>query len=181
VGASAASPPRSTAWRLWLAVATAAVALFARAAYWLTASRPALSFADRDWILIADTENRTGNPRFDKALLTALTVSIEQSHYANVVPRSRIYETLKRMNRSQDLSSEITINESLGREICLRESFRALLLTSLTRTGKEYLLIARLVDPKTGTSVREYTRKIQQDDAIIDALVALPGEYAASL
>jgi tetratricopeptide (TPR) repeat protein len=117
--------------------------------YWLTASRPALSFSSRDWILIADFENRTGDPRFDRALLTALTVSLEQSRNAG---------------------EEFTIDESLGREICQRENLRALVEVGLTRTGKEYLLTSRLVDPRTGLAVRSYSAKVADEDHILDAL-----------
>ena len=165
----------------WLLACAAAVICVAALTYWLVYSRPALSFAQRDWVLIADIENRTGDPRFDKALLTALTVSIEQSRYANVSPRSRIYETLKRMGRPQDPARDLTINEALGREICLRENLRALVVTSITRTGKEYLLIGRLVDPKSGVAVRSYTKKVQKEDGILDALDTLAGNFRHDL
>jgi tetratricopeptide (TPR) repeat protein len=151
-------------------VSAAAVVCLSGFVYWLTASRPALSFDNRDWILIADIENRTGDPRFDKALFTALTVSLEQSRYANIFPRSRVYETLQRMGRPQNPTEELTVNEALGREICVRENLRALVALSLTRAGKEYLLTGHLVDPKTGLAVRSYSAKMEGEDHILDAL-----------
>lgn len=157
-------------FRFWLLAFAAALVCLATVAYWLTYSRPALSFVNRDWVLISDFENRTGNPRFDKALLTALTVSLEQSRYANIFPRSSVYNTLQRMGRPLKPGEELTIDETLGREICQRENLRALFEAGLTRTGKEYLLTGRLVDPKTGVAVRSYSAKIASEDQILDAL-----------
>jgi DNA-binding winged helix-turn-helix (wHTH) protein/tetratricopeptide (TPR) repeat protein len=157
-------------WWFRIMVAGAVLLLVAATVYWFAASRPALSFNNREWILVADFENRTGDARFDKALLTALTVSLEQSRYANVFPRSRVYETLQRMDRPISTSEELTVSEALGREICQRENLRALVAASLTRTGKQFLLVGRLVDPKSGSSVRAYTVRIQSEDQILDAV-----------
>src|SRR5216683_219233 len=50
--------------------------------WWLVAARPVLSFAPRDFILVADFDNQTGDPLFDRSLFTALEVSLEQSAHA---------------------------------------------------------------------------------------------------
>jgi DNA-binding winged helix-turn-helix (wHTH) protein/tetratricopeptide (TPR) repeat protein len=169
-GQAAGHSEKRLRWRFWVMGAGAALFLIAAVVFWFASSRPALSFTSREWILIADFENRTGDARFDKALFTALTVSLEQSRYANVFPRSRVYETLQRMGRKVDLSQELTVSEALGREICQRENLRALVAASLTRTGKQFLLVGRLVDPKSGSSIRSYTVRIQSEDQILDAL-----------
>lgn len=44
----------------------------------------ALAFQERDWILITDFENLTGDPVFEGSLETALTVGIQQSQYVNI-------------------------------------------------------------------------------------------------
>lgn len=129
-------------------------------------SRPALSFAARDWILIADFENETGDPLFDKTLLTAFTVSLEQSAHANVVPRSHVKQVLDRMGRSDAERIDIEI----GREICVREGVRGLVVGAIGRVGTEYALSARLVDPGTGKAVRSYMERARGDTQILNAL-----------
>ncbi len=157
---------RKRRWKVFL-TATAAVILVAAAlALWLMMSRTALSFASHDWVLITDFENQTGDPRFDKALLTAFTVSLEQSRHMNVFPRARLGGALKRMGQSE----EQTITERLGREICLRENIRGLLTCGITRTGRQYALSAQLIDPQTGNPVRSYTARADGEDRILDAL-----------
>ena len=56
-------------------------------------------FSERDWVLIVDFENTTSEEIFDKSLNTAFRVGIEQSRHINVLPRRRIDDTLRRMNK----------------------------------------------------------------------------------
>jgi eukaryotic-like serine/threonine-protein kinase len=161
---------------IWISIAIAA-AIIAGGLYWLTHGRPALSFHSRDSVLIADFENQTGDSRFDSALATAFTVSIEQSRYANVFPRMELDAVLKRMGRSQNER----VTPTLGREICQRENVRALIASSITRTGQEYALTAQLIDPKTGDIVRAYTERSYGEDHILEALDVLSHDVREAL
>ena len=46
---------------------------------------PAIAFAERDWVVVADLQNRTDEALFDDALDTALLVGLEQSRSANAI------------------------------------------------------------------------------------------------
>jgi len=172
--ASNAKPPARTT--IWISLA-AAIAIIAGGAFWFTHGRPALSFHSRDSVLLADFENQTGDPRFDSALATAFTVSIEQSRYANVFPRMELDAVLKRMGRPQNER----VTPTLGREICQRENVRALIASSITRTGQEYALTAQLIDPKTGDTVRAYTERSSGEDHILEALDVLSRDVREAL
>ena len=99
--------------------AAAGLAVVGLAVAWLLAGRSpwraetALAFAPRDWILLADVQNDTGNPLFDHSLTTALRISLEQSSHANVLPRARVAATLRRMGKG----SVERVDEDIGREI----------------------------------------------------------------
>lgn len=166
VSAAEATPRVRRRWLAPVLTSGAVLAVVAGLVLWLTMSRPALSFASRDWVLITDFENTTGEPRFDKALLTAFTVDLEQSNYSNVFPRARVEAALKRMGKG----AEQTVDEALGREICLREGIRGLVRCSITRTGQQYAITARLLDPKNGDVARSYTARAHGEDQILDAL-----------
>ncbi len=127
---------------------------------------PVLSFAPRDWILIADFDNQTGEAVFDTSLTTAFAIGLGQSTYANVVSRARIDEALKRMGRTD----APRINEALAREIGTRAGARGLLAPGIGRVGQHYALSATLVDPLTGTEVRAYLERANDADGILDAL-----------
>ncbi|MBN2265965.1 MAG: tetratricopeptide repeat protein, partial [Candidatus Aminicenantes bacterium] len=141
-------PVRVAVTALILAGAVLGAAWLAKTLFFTTPAA-ALAFEERDWILITDFENLTGEEMFDAGLETALTVSIQQSKYVNVYPPSRVRETLRRMER-EPLTR---VDEAVGREIALREGIKALLVGGISRVGSEYLLTARLVDPEKQTAV----------------------------
>jgi tetratricopeptide (TPR) repeat protein/predicted Ser/Thr protein kinase len=116
-------------------------------------SEPAIAFAERDWLLVSDFANHTGDPVFDRSLNTALSAGLTQSRYVNVVPSSRIREGLRRMERA-DLTRA---DEATAREIALREGFRLVLAPAVTSTGGTYLLSASLLDPASGATLKSET------------------------
>lgn len=111
---------------------------------WLFYPSGAIPFNERDWILIVDTENQTGDEDFDHTINTALTVSIQQSKYVNVFPNSRIKETLKLMQK-KELDK---LSEELGREVAIREGIKAIVVPSISSIGDSYYLTAKIVEPR---------------------------------
>ena len=144
-----------------LAVAALVVVL-----WWAFGARPALSFAPRDFLVIADFDNQTGDALFDRSLLTALNVSIEQSAHVNIVSPSRMAESLRRMGKKPGDK----IDESTGRQICVREYVHALLIPSISRVGQQYVLSARLIDPKTGLSAWSRIETAKDQNEVLPAL-----------
>ena len=170
------SPKTRNHLGIWIGVALALVSV-AGLASWLTQSRPALSFASRDSVLICDFENGTGEAHLDDALRTAFTVSLEQSRHFNVFPRARLGSILQLMGKPGD--SRIT--PALGREICQRESIRGLIACSVARVGQEYALSAELIDPQTGETVGTYTERVKDENHVLDALDRISAEARADL
>jgi tetratricopeptide (TPR) repeat protein len=159
------------------AIAAVPAVLVVALAFWLARPKPSLSFAPRDWVLVADVKNETGEPVFDRSLFTALTVSLEQSAHANVFPRARVAAALTRMKR--DPGSPI--DAEMGREICLRENVRALVTCNIARAGTHYMLAARIVDARTGEAFRSFEKQARGEDAVLPALSDLATRIRESL
>ncbi len=159
------SPWRARRWVVPAAALLALAAVCAGAWRWLTRANPALSSASQGPVLIADFDNQTGDPRFDHALYTALTVSLEQSRRFNIYSRLQAGYVLRLMARNE--SDAIT--PAVGREICQRESLPGLVAPGITRVGDEYQLTAQLVDPATGNVVRSYAERVRGEDQILSA------------
>ena len=55
--------------------------------YGLLRSPPALAFNERDWVVVGDISNFTGDPRLEESIETAFRISLEQSRFVNAVPQ----------------------------------------------------------------------------------------------
>jgi len=56
---------------------------------------PEFKFSERNWVLITDFDNQTGEDVFESALRTALEMELSDSKYVNVVPRGRVLDMSK--------------------------------------------------------------------------------------
>lgn len=148
-----------------LIIAVIAAAWLAKVFFFKSAAK-ALAFQERDWILISDFENHTGEQVFDGSLETALTIGIQQSQYVNVFPRARVQETLKRM-RKEEVKK---IDENLAAEIAVREGIKAVLACSIGKIGDEYILTARMLDPGTQSVVFSEVLRAAGKDQILGGL-----------
>jgi tetratricopeptide (TPR) repeat protein/tRNA A-37 threonylcarbamoyl transferase component Bud32 len=172
-------------WFKPLRLATTAVVVVAAVlgAAWLAKTlffrtpAQALAFQERDWVLVTDFENLTGEAVFDAGLETAMTVSIQQSQYVNVFPPGRVKETLRRMQRDQTTA----IDEAVGREIALREGIKALLVCGINRVGSEYLLTARLVDPEKQSTVFTGSARAKTGEDVLAGVDELAGKIRHGL
>lgn len=168
---------RSVRRRLWVGAVALSTAILALAALWLFYGSSALSFSQHDSVLVTDFENQTGDPRFDAALRTAFTVSLEQSRRVNVFPEVRIPGILRLMNKAP--TERITLE--IGREICQRENIRGLVAGSITRTGQQYAISARLIDPLAGATIRSYEQRSEGENHVLDALDNITAELRRDL
>ena len=167
---------RTKPYRLLLAAAVLLACAVSIA--WLVHRRtePA-SFAPRDWILVADLENQTGDPVFDLSLSAALSLSLEQSRFANVYPGQRVRETLARMQKP----AGTRIDESVGREIALRAGVKALIAPSISAAGGGYQLKVRISDPLTGAVLKSEAITVKGRNQILVGLDKLAGRVRAGL
>jgi tetratricopeptide (TPR) repeat protein len=105
-----------------------------------------IPFDNRDWIVITDFENTTGDPVFDKSLYTAFSITTGQSRYINILPRQRMMEALSRM----ELSKDTFIDDKTGREIAARENVDIYIVPGISEAGGTYVVTAKVQDTKTG-------------------------------
>lgn len=138
-------------WRRPVALAAEAllVAGMAVGAWFLTQPKPAIAFNERDWVVVGDLRNLTGDPRLSDALEQAFRISLEQSRYVNVLSDLKVRDTLQRMQRKPD----VQVDRMLGSEIALRDGARALLLPTVSEVGGRLRVSAEVIDPHTQTTV----------------------------
>src|SRR6202521_1784329 len=88
---------RSVQQRRWTrrALATAALLAVGALSVWrYEVYRHRITLAPTDTIVLADVDNRTGDPVFDDALNAALRYEMEQTPYLNVLGLDKAYATM---------------------------------------------------------------------------------------
>src|SRR5262249_1123678 len=78
-------------------------------AWMLSRSASRAKLTDKDTIVLADFENKTGDPVFDDTLRQGLSVELQQSPFLNLIPDPQVQTTLALMGKPKDarLTSEI--------------------------------------------------------------------------
>jgi len=140
--------PRPRSRRLVIA-GLAALALAATAAVSAYRYFRAPVLSQHAAVLVADFENLTQEKLFDDTVTEAIRQSLTQSRYVRIVPRSEVLEAAQRMGRG----NFSRLDAALGREICRRENYRALLTGRIEPEGSKYLLEVQVVDPGDGAPV----------------------------
>jgi len=141
-------------WRSPLAlVAEAALLLALGVGIWFaTRPEPAIAFAERDWVVMGDVANSTGESVFDASIRQAVMLGLEQSRYVNVLSEGKVRESLEMARKPADA----TLDRSLAVDVAIREGARAVLLPVVTRHGDGYRIAIDLVDPNADSVVRTY-------------------------
>src|SRR6202034_2772786 len=112
-----AAPGRSGRAKLgWVFAAILLTAVLAAGFYYRSRQQTAHPLTDKDTIVLADFANSTGDPVFDDTLKTALSVSLNQSPFLNVLPDNKVAATLKLMTRPRDTK----LTPDVARELCQR-------------------------------------------------------------
>ncbi|MGA2373623.1 MAG: winged helix-turn-helix domain-containing protein [Candidatus Korobacteraceae bacterium] len=151
-------------WRWVGLAAVAAAALLAGAWSWRSHRAPKLT--EKDTIVVADFDNRTGDPVFDDTLKQALTVGLEQSPYLNVVSDQKIGEALKLMGR--DTGQRVTGEAAL--DLCQRVRGNALLQGSIASLGSQYVMVLTVTNCATGNPLASEEVRAESKEKILPEL-----------
>jgi len=129
-------------------------------------SQQARRLTDKDTIVLADFANSAGDPVFDDALKTALTISLRQSPFLNVLSDSEVANTLQQMTRPA--STKLT--PDVARELCQRAGSKAYLAGSIGSLGSEYVLGLKAVNCQNGDTLVQEQVTVGAKEKVLGAL-----------
>ena len=176
-GPVVSTEPRSR-WKRVLVVVVATVIAGAVAASYIgkrVASAPV--FAARDWLLITDFENHSGEQLFDETVAESLGHALQQSRYVDIVPRSQALAAAKLTGRS-DVNH---LDAELARQICQRENYHAFLAGDVVRAGVGYRIDVRVVDPLQNASVLRDSVSLRSPSQLYEAVDELAARLRSRL
>src|SRR5258705_6350278 len=164
-----------TSGRLWKLLIPATAILVAAIGGWFyfRSHRTATALTEKDTIVLGDFTNTTGDAIFDDTLKTALSVSLRQSPFLNVLSDSEVTKTLQEMTRPGGTK----LTPEVARELCQRAGSKAYLAGTIGGMGSEYVLGLKAVDCRSGDTLAEEQVTAASKEKVLDTL----GEAASKL
>ena len=135
------------------------------------ASRPKLT--DRDTIVLADFENKTGDPVFDDTLRQALAVELQQSPYLVLLSEARILQTLPLMGQPKDAR----LTPEVAQQVCERTSSAAILEGSIASLGSQYVLGLRARNCSTGVVLDQEQIQAARREDVLNSLSQIARKF----
>ena len=120
----------------------------------------------KDSLLLTEFENATGEAIFDQTLKMALAFSLAQSPFLDIVPDSRVSQTLRLMGRKADER----VTRELGEEICMRQNLKAFMAGTISSFGEIYVLTLEAVNARTGESLGREFEQVNSREEVLNAL-----------
>ena len=131
-----------------------------------TSSGASSSGGVKDSLLLTEFENSTGEAIFDQTLKMALAFSLAQSPFLDIVPDSRVSQTLRLMGRKADER----VTRELGEEICMRQNLKAFMAGTISSFGEIYVLTLEAVNARTGESLGREFEQVNSREEVLNAL-----------
>jgi serine/threonine protein kinase/predicted Zn-dependent protease len=129
-----------------LAVGVAPLIILLAVVVWYYAARPAHALSRVDTIVLADFNNKTGDPIFDDTLRQGLAAQLQQSPFLSLVSEQRIQQTLRLMGRPLDAK----LSAAIVGDLCQRVGSKAYLSGSISNLGSAYVIGVNAVNCQTG-------------------------------
>lgn len=170
-----AAPEKKRRWLVWVA-ASAAVLLVGAGGFlgWRRLHPVHSGHVD---LVLAEIENSTGDPDFDRTLNQALVIDLEQSPFLNLLNRSRVRETLKEMQRN--VTEPLT--PTLAMEVCERTNAQAMLHGTIAKIGSQYLMILDADSCVSGKQIAGYKAQAGSKEEVLSALDTAAGKVRKQL
>ena len=121
---------------------------------------------DKDTIVLADFANGTGDAVFDDTLKTALSVSLRQSPFLNLLSDGQVARTLQQMTRP----AGTRLTPAVTRELCQRSGSKAYIAGSIGSLGSEYVLELKAVNCQNGDTLAQEQVTAASKEKVLDAL-----------
>jgi eukaryotic-like serine/threonine-protein kinase len=170
---AAEGPAASTGKRWKIVVPAAVLVVGALVAGFYIRPRSAAPLTEKDSIVLADFDNKTGDAVFDDALKQALAVQLGQSPFLNILSDRKVEETLHLMGRA----STERITRDTARELCIRTGSKAFLVGTISNLGSQYILGVDAVGCSNGDTLAKEQEEAATKQDVLKAL----GKAASNL
>ena len=169
--ASGFAPGLNRRWKVIVPATGAVLALLAAGGYFL-AQRPT-PLTDKDTIVLADFDNKTGDPVFDDTLRQGLFVELQQSPFLTLISDRQVQQTLALMGQPQ----EARLTPDIAQQICERTASAAVLEGSIASVGSQYVLGLRAKNCHTGTILDQEQAVAARREDVLNSLSQIARQF----
>jgi len=135
-------------------------------AVWYFKHTRAAPLTDKDTILLAEFENKTGEDVFDGTLRQGLAVQLQQSPFLDIFPEQRVRATLQLMS----LSPDERVTRDRAREICQRQGLKAFITGAIVKFDRNYSITLEALNGQTGDELALVQVEAEGKDQVLKAL-----------
>jgi serine/threonine protein kinase/tetratricopeptide (TPR) repeat protein len=164
-GSGTRTAKSSARWKIIAPIAAVLILGFV-AGGWLFFSRRVHALKTTDTVVLADFTNKTGDAVFDDTLKQALSVSLAQSPFLNILSDTKVRSTLKLMGRSPG----DPLPPDLARDLCQRTGSAAVFEGSIAGLGSQYVLGLNAVNCRTGEMLAQEQVQAARKEDVLKAL-----------
>jgi predicted Zn-dependent protease len=159
----------------WKTIAAAGVAVLVVVVGGYFYLHRTLKLTEKDTIVLAGFENKTGEPVFDDTLRQGLMVQLQQSPYLSLISDQKIRATLKLMGKSVESAP----TGETAREVCERVGARAMLSGSIASLGRHYVLSLRAEGCGGGEALDNEQAEASGREEVLHTLGEMAGKFRA--
>jgi tetratricopeptide (TPR) repeat protein len=162
-------------WRIALPAVVLIAAVIAAALFWR--SHKSAKLTEKDTIVLADFDNKTGDAVFDDTLKQGLSVQLEQSPFFSIISDQQVQQTLQMMGHKPDAR----LTPEIARELCQRVDGTGVLNGSISQIGEQFLLTLKAINCSDGKTLTSTEVQASDKSHVLDALGRAASELRSKL
>jgi serine/threonine protein kinase len=136
-------------------------------------SPPRHKLTDKDTIVLANFENKTGDPVFDDTLRQGLSVELGQSPFLSLISDTKVHQELALMGQPKDAR----LTPEIAQQICERTGSAAILEGSISSLGSRYVLGLRAKNCSTGSILDQEQALAAKREDVLNSLSRIAGSF----
>jgi len=136
-----------------------------------SAAKPKLT--DKDTIVLAEFENKTGDAVFDDTLRQGLSAELEQSPYLALISDVTVRQPLTMMGQPKDAR----LTAEIARQVCERTGSVAVLDGLIALVGSQYVLGLRARDCHSGSTLDQQQVAAARKEDVLNALSEMSRKF----
>jgi tetratricopeptide (TPR) repeat protein len=157
-----------------MAAAAAGVALLLGGTYYVARGPEIPVEHEPVALIIADFQNETGDPEFDRALEPVLKLALEGAGFITAYDRGTI-------PRALGVRAPEILDEAAAVQLAVKQGVGVVVSGTLTKAGNRYGIAMKVAESVSGKAIAEQAETASDKNGVVGALTSLAGDVREAL